>query len=70
MKVGGRDAGTEMRKGIRAAVGERSSADAWGGRGQAGGRAGRGRVCGKIRRERGDCCRLQRLPASVAMEEP
>lgn len=32
----------------------------------------RGRVCRKIRiqRERGDCCRLQRLPASVAMEEP
>lgn len=31
VKVGGRDAGTEMRKRIRAAVGERSSADAWGG---------------------------------------
>lgn len=29
-------------------------------------------MCRKIRiqRERGDCCRLQRLPASVAMEEP
>ena len=37
---------------------------------QAGRQADRGRVCAKIRRGGGDCCRLQRLPANVAVEEP